>query len=148
LEVACRIGQVSNRGKPIGALFVLGDSERVLEGAKQLIPNPFHGHEATDRMLNNRKVQDALVELAKIDGAIVCRGDGFVRTAGAFLSVTEEREVDVPPGLGTRHVTGAAISARTDATAVVVSSTDGNVRVFAGGKLVLQLDPTVTSAPL
>jgi DNA integrity scanning protein DisA with diadenylate cyclase activity len=147
LEVACRIGQVSSGGKQIGALFVLGDSDGVLEGVKQLIPNPFQGHEGADRMLTNAKVQDVLVELAKIDGAVVFRGDGFIRTAGAFLAVSESK-VEVPPGLGTRHVTGAAISARTDATAVVVSSTDGNVRAFAGGKLVLQLDPRVTPAPL
>ncbi len=147
LEVAFRIGQVSSRGKPIGALLVLGDSDRVLEGAKQLIPNPFHGHEGADRMLTNPKVQDALIELAKIDGAVVFRGDGFIRTAGVFLAVSES-EVEVPAGLGTRHVTGAAISARTDATAVVVSSTDGNLRAFSGGELVLQLDPRVTPAPL
>jgi DNA integrity scanning protein DisA with diadenylate cyclase activity len=147
LEVACRIGQVSSRGKQIGALIVLGDSDRVLEGARQLIPNPFQGHEMADRMLTNTTVQDALIELAKIDGAVVIRGDGFIRTAGAFLTVSASK-VEVPAGLGARHATGAAISARTDATAVVVSSTDGNVRAFAGGQLVLQLDPRVTPMPL
>jgi diadenylate cyclase len=147
LEVARRIGQVSRRGKRIGALFVLGDSDRVLEGSKQLIPNPFHGHEDADRMVSNPKVGNTLIELAKLDGATVFRGDGFIRTAGVFLAASES-QVEVQRGLGTRHVTGAAVSARTEATAIVVSSTDGHVRAFAGGKLVLQLDPEATLAPL
>jgi hypothetical protein len=33
---------------------------------------------------------------------------------------------------------------RTSATAVVVSATDGNVRVFSGGVLVLKMDPEVS----
>ncbi len=147
LEVAWRIGQVSSRGKPLGALLILGDSDRVLEGSKQLIPNPFHGHEDANRMVSSPKVQNALIELAKLDGATVMRGDGFIRTAGVFLAAAESGG-EVQPGLGTRHVTAAAVSARTDATAIVVSSTDGNVRAYAGGELVLLLDPQATPAPL
>jgi hypothetical protein len=32
---------------------------------------------------------------------------------------------------------------RTTATAVVASATDGQVRAFSGGKLVLQVDPEI-----
>jgi len=42
----------------------------------------------------------------------------------------------------------AGVTARTHATAIVVSATDGNVRVFSGGKLVMQLDPDVPYGPI
>jgi diadenylate cyclase len=46
-------------------------------------------------------------------------------------------------GLGARHAAAAAVTMRTTATAIVVSATDGNVRAFSGGKMVLQVDPDV-----
>ena len=86
--------------------------------------------------------QNALVELSKLDGAFVLRGDGFIQTAGAFLA-TFDVEVKIPPGFGARHLAAAAVTKRTAATAIVVSSTDGHVRAFSGGNMVLQLDPNV-----
>jgi DNA integrity scanning protein DisA with diadenylate cyclase activity len=140
LGVACRIGRITRMGRHLGALFVLGDSEKVLERSRQLILNPFEGHEETTRTLMNPDTHEMLVELAKLDGAFVLRGDGFIRTAGTFLAAPTTA-VDVPRGLGARHLTAAAVTARTNATAVVVSSTDGDVRVFSHGELVLQMDP-------
>ncbi len=118
-----------------------------MEGATQLILNPFQGHEDADRMLTNTSIHEMLLELAKLDGAFIVRGDGFIRTAGAFLAASET-DIEVPAGLGSRHFTAAAVTARTNATAVVVSSTDGYVRVFSSGQLVLQMDPDVPLAPL
>jgi diadenylate cyclase len=43
--------------------------------------------------------------------------------------------------LGARHAAAAAATMRSKATAVVVSATDGNVRAFSGGRMVLQIDP-------
>lgn len=63
-------------------------------------------------------------------------------TAGTFLA-SFDAKVEIPPGFGTRHLAAAAVTKRTSATAVVVSATDGNVRAFSGGKMVLQLDPDV-----
>lgn len=142
LQVGAEIGKAARRGRPRGALIVLGDSEKVLQGAKQLILNPFHGHDDANRMLTNTSVHGMMLELAKLDGAFVVRGDGYIRTAGAFLS-TADAEVEIPQGLGTRHFSAAAVTARTDSTAVVVSSTDGHIRVFSGGVLVLEMDPDV-----
>ena len=94
-------------------------------------------------MVTNSGMRDTIVELAKLDGAFIIRGDGLVRTASAYLEWAEH-DVEVPPGLGARHVAAAAVTARTDATAVVVSKTDGHIRVFADGKLVTQMDPDLT----
>ena len=142
IAVACKIGQIARSGKNIGMIIMLGDSVEVLKGSKQLIPNPFQGHDDADRRLTNSDTQHALIELSKLDGAFVLRGDGFIQTAGTFLA-TFDVEVEIPPGFGARHLAAAAVTKRTSATAIVVSATDGNVRTFSGGNMVLQLDPNV-----
>lgn len=147
VTVACKIGRAARRGKGLGTIFTLGDSVEVLEGSRQLIPNPFYGHDESLRRLPNPDIHDSLVELAKLDGAFVVRGDGFIQTAGVFLA-SPETQVELPAGFGARHVAAAAVTKRTDATAVVISATDGNVRIFSDGKLVLQIDPTVAHGPI
>lgn len=53
----------------IGAIFMLGYTAQVLEGAKQLVPNPFYGHKKELRQITNPAIHDALVVFAKLDGA-------------------------------------------------------------------------------
>ena len=148
LAVACRIGRVVRRGSErIGAIFILGDSLNVLKESRQLVPNPFHGHDDRLRRITNPDIHDALVEFSKLDGAFVVRGDGFIQSAGVFLA-TADAEMQLPTGLGARHIAAAAATARTAATAVVVSATDGNVRAFSDGRMVLQMDPDVPYGPV
>ncbi len=142
VTVACKISRVARRGNRVGAIFMLGDSISVLKGSKQLVPNPFHGHGKADRMLTDPNIHDALVELSKLDGAFVLRGDGFIQAAGVFLT-SPSIETKLVSGLGARHAAAAATTMRTNATAVVVSATDGQVRLFSGGSLVLQIDPEI-----
>ena len=146
IAVACKVGRAAQRGTRIGAIFMLGDSLKVLEGSRQLIPNPFEGHDEATRTLTNAETHDALVELSKLDGAFVVRGDGFIQTGGAFLAAPDV-DVELPGGLGARHVAAAAVTGRTAATAIVVSATDGNVRIFSGGRMVLRMDPAVKHGP-
>ena len=112
-----------------------------------LIPNPFKGHEDALRRLTSPAIQDTLIELAKLDGAFVVRGDGFIQSAAVFLA-TGNCELHVPAGLGAKHTAAAAVTARCGAIAIVVSATDGNVRVFSNGKMVMQLDPDVPRGPI
>ena len=126
---------------------MLGDSVRVLKDSKQLILNPFQGHDEASRRLTNPDIHDAIVELAKLDGAFVIRGDGLIQTAGTFLT-SPKIKIILPAGLGARHVAAAAVTKRTTSTAVVVSATDGNVRAFSGGAMVLHIDPEVPYAPI
>ncbi len=142
ISVAGKIGQIARSGKNIGAIIMLGDSVEVLKGSRQLIPNPFQGHDDAHRRLTSSDTQNALVELSKLDGAFVLRGDGYIQSAGTFLA-TFDNEVEIPPGFGARHLAAAAVTKRTAATAIVVSATDGNVRAFSGGAMVLQLDPNL-----
>jgi DNA integrity scanning protein DisA with diadenylate cyclase activity len=147
IAIACKIGRAARRGKRLGAIFMLGDSVRVLKDSKQLIPNPFQGHDEASRRLTNPDIHDAIVELAKLDGAFVIRGDGLIQTAGTFLT-SPKIKIVLPAGLGARHVAAAAVTKRTTSTAVVVSATDGNVRVFSGGAKVLHIDPEVPYGPI
>ncbi|MFH2219039.1 MAG: diadenylate cyclase [Pseudomonadota bacterium] len=147
IAIACKIGRAARRGKRLGAIFMLGDSVRVLENSKQLIPNPFQGHDEASRRLTNTDIHDAIVELAKLDGAFIVRGDGLIQTAGTFLA-SPEIEVVLPAGLGARHLSAAAVTQRTTSTAIVVSATDGNVRVFSGGAMVLHIDPEIPYSPI
>jgi diadenylate cyclase len=147
IAIACKIGRTARRGKRLGTIFMLGDSVRVLKDSKQLIPNPFQGHDEASRRLTKPAIHDAIVELAKLDGAFVIRGDGFIQTSGTFLS-SPKVEIAIPSGLGARHVAAAAVTKRTNSTAVVVSATDGNVRVFSGGAMVLHIDPEVPYGPM
>lgn len=147
INIASKIGRAARRGKRVGAILMLGDSLKVMEGGQQLIPNPFKGHEEDLRRITNPAIHDTLIELAKLDGAFVIRGDGFIQSAAVFLAAGEG-ELQMPAGLGARHAAAAAVTSRTRATAVVVSATDGNVRVFADGKLVMQLDPGVPHGPI
>jgi DNA integrity scanning protein DisA with diadenylate cyclase activity len=146
ITVSCKIGQAARRGKRIGAIFMLGDSLKVLEDSEQLIPNPFQGHDESTRQLTNPDIHEALVELSKLDGAFVVRGDGLIQTAGAFLT-SPHAEIDLPAGLGARHTAAAAVTKRTAATAVVVSATDGRVRAYSRGRLVLKMDPDISPVP-
>jgi len=147
LHLACRIGTAAHGGQHMGALLTIGDSDEVLEGSRQLVLNPLQGHDDAERMLLDPATHEMLVELAKLDGAFVIRGDGLVRTAGTFLAASGI-DVEVPRGLGARHVAAAAVTARTRACAIAISATDSSVRVFSGGRIVLEMDPRMALAEL
>ena len=79
-------------------------------------------------------MRHALHAFAVLDGAFIVREDGVVVAAGRYLNFDEEKELDVPLGLGARHMAAAGISRDTEAIAIVVSQTSGSVRVFRRGK--------------
>ncbi|MEA1947371.1 MAG: diadenylate cyclase [Thermodesulfobacteriota bacterium] len=147
VAVACKIGRASRGGKNLGAIIMLGDSLKVLEDSKQLIPNPFQGHDEAGRRITNPDTHTAIVELSKLDGAFIVRGDGLIQTAGTFL-ISHEVDIVLPAGLGARHLAAAAATKHTAATAIVVSATDGHVRAFSGGTMVMHLDPEAPYGPI
>ncbi|MGD2067761.1 MAG: diadenylate cyclase [Gemmatimonadota bacterium] len=141
MRAACHIARIAVR-KDTGAILVLGDSEKVLDGSRPLIPNPFEHTPESSRKLGSPEAEDVLVELAKLDGAFVVRGDGLIRTAGTLLAASGA-DVELPQGLGSRHAAAAGVTARTAATALVVSATDGRIRVFKDGRMVMKTDADV-----
>jgi diadenylate cyclase len=141
IDLAISIGVEGWEGRPVGALFVVGDSNTVMEKSRQLTLNPFQGYSEDERNIMNPDVRHALHAFAVLDGAFIVREDGVVVAAGRYLNFDEEKDVDVPLGLGARHMAAAGISRDTEAIAIVVSQTSGSVRVFRRGKAALELAP-------
>jgi DNA integrity scanning protein DisA with diadenylate cyclase activity len=142
IDLAVTVGVEGWEGRPVGALFVVGDSSAVMENSRPLSLNPFQGYSEDERNLMNPEVRHALRAFAVLDGAFVLREDGVVLAAGRYLNF-EEKDVRVPLGLGARHMAAAGISRDTDAIAIVVSQTSGAVRVFRHGRAVLELAPRI-----
>jgi DNA integrity scanning protein DisA with diadenylate cyclase activity len=143
IDLAVSIGVEGWEGRPIGALFVVGDSNKIMEKSRQLTLNPFQGYSEDEKNIMNPDVRHALHAFAVLDGAFIVREDGVVVAAGRYLNFDEEEEVEVPLGLGARHMAAAGISRDSEAIAIVVSQTSGSVRVFKGGKVALELAPRV-----
>jgi DNA integrity scanning protein DisA with diadenylate cyclase activity len=141
IELAVSIGVEGWEGRPVGALFVVGDSNTVMEKSRQLTLNPFQGYSEDEKNIMNPEVRHALHAFAVLDGAFIVREDGVVVAAGRYLNFDDEQELDVPLGLGARHMAAAGISRDSDAIAIVVSQTSGSVRVFRKGKAALELAP-------
>ena len=141
IDLAVSIGVEGWEGRPVGALFVVGDSNTVMEKSRQLTLNPFQGYSEDEKNIMNPDVRHALHAFAVLDGAFIVREDGVVVAAGRYLNFDEEKDLDVPLGLGARHMAAAGISRDTEAIAIVVSQTSGSVRVFRRGKAALELAP-------
>ncbi|HXI59765.1 MAG TPA: diadenylate cyclase [Polyangia bacterium] len=143
LDLAVSIGVEGWEGRPVGALFVVGDSNTVMEKSRQLTLNPFQGYSEDEKNIMNPDVRHSLHAFAVLDGAFVVREDGVVVAAGRYLNFDEDKDVDVPLGLGARHMAAAGISRDSEAIAIVVSQTSGSVRVFRHGRAALELAPRV-----
>ena len=142
IDLAVTIGVEGWEGRPVGALFVIGDSNKVMEQSRPLSLNPFQGYSEDERNLMSPEVRRALRAFAVLDGAFVLREDGVVLAAGRSVNC-DEKDVRVPLGLGARHMAAAGVSRDTDAIAIVVSQTSGAVRVFRHGRAVLELAPRI-----
>ena len=146
LTLATQLAVEGREGRPVGTLFVLGDSDRVLAQSRSLVLNPFHGYPEAERSILDPALGETIKEFSALDGAFVVRGDGVVLTAGTQL--VPAVQVSLPGGLGTRHAAAAAITASTDAVAVCVSQSTGTVSVFKSGQLVTDLDRAAGSSRL
>ncbi|MEW6439934.1 MAG: diadenylate cyclase [bacterium] len=140
LTVAMEVAREGREGSSVGALFVVGDSQKVLEASKAMIMNPFHGYPEDQRRITDPSLIETVKEICQIDGGFIIRSDGVILSAGRYIDTTA-KGVQVPRGLGARHMAAAAISKSTDAIAVAVSASTRTVRVFRKGKIVLETKP-------
>lgn len=74
-----------------------------------------------------------------MDGAFIVDESGVVVAACRYLD-TSSKEVDLPFGLGSRHLAAASISKESNAIAIVVSES-AVVRVFSEGHLQAEILP-------
>lgn len=139
LEIAASLANEGREGKPVGAIFVMGDTPRVIASSEQLVLNPFKGYPEESRNILDPALEETVKEFSTIDGAFLIREDGVIEAAGAYLR-TGAATVELPHGLGARHKSAAAITVITRAVAITVSESTGNVTVFRGGKILIEID--------
>ena len=124
----------------MGALFVIGDSERVLANSRVMTFDPFRGYSEREKNICNPDIREGVKEVALMDGAFVIQHDGVILSGCRYLTA-EVKGLTLPKGLGARHVAAASITKGTQAVAVAVSETSGTVRAFKRGEIVMRIDP-------
>ena len=139
LDLAINIGQEGREGEPVGTLFVIGDSRRVLHHSRSMTFDPFRGYSDKEKNICNPDVHEGVKEVSLMDGAFIIREDGVILSGGRYISASV-RGLTLPKGLGARHVAAAAITKTTRAIALAISESTGTVRVFKQGKIILQIN--------
>jgi diadenylate cyclase len=139
IGLAVEIAREGREGKRVGTLFMLGDENAVLARSRSLILDPLLGHPESARQINNLNLRGTIKELAQLDGGFVVSHAGIVLSACRYLDAIAA-EVEVPLGLGSRHIAAANMSAVTKAVGIVVSESSV-VRIFCHGQLVGEIIP-------
>ena len=133
LTLAGELGVEGREGRPVGTLFVLGDSDRVLAQSHQLVINPFQGYPENERNILDPRLEETIKEFSAIDGAFIVRGDGVILAAGRYLAPRGKLDPALPHGLGTRHEAAASITATTGAICTLHLPVDGDRLHLQGG---------------
>jgi len=146
VDIALEVGALGREGKPVGTIFVVGDSDRVLKSSHQAVFNAFKGYPKKERMIGLHEVVESLKELAKLDGAIVISEDGIVEAAGRHLDTGSaiSKRLRQFRGLGARHRAAIGITRKTKAVSIVVSESTGKITIFEKGRTVSTLEPLIT----
>lgn len=140
VDMAVEIGREGREGKPVGTLFVVGDSRKVMASSHAAGFDPVRGYNRKERTLDDPRVREGIKEVAQLDGAIVVSADGIVEAAARYLDASASN-ITLSKGLGARHWAAAAITKKTKAVSVAVSESNGTVRIFQNGEVVLRIEP-------
>jgi DNA integrity scanning protein DisA with diadenylate cyclase activity len=139
VELALEIAREGREGRRIGTLFTLGEADAVLAASRPLILDPLAAHAPQRTHITDADLRGTIKELAQLDGAFVISDSGTVLAACRYLDASVE-QIELPLGLGSRHLAAASISQRLGAIAIVVSES-GVVRVFHRGEIEATLIP-------
>jgi diadenylate cyclase len=139
IGLAVEIAREGREGRRIGTLFTLGDEDAVLAKSRSLILNPLEGHPESTRHIGDPNLRGTIKELAQLDGAFVVSSTGVVIAACRYLDAAAS-PIEVPLGLGSRHIAAAHISSATRAIGIVVSESSV-VRLFCHGQLIGEIVP-------
>jgi len=140
VDLAVEIGREGREGKPVGTIFVVGDTRKVLASSRPAGFDPVRGYSRKERNLNDPRVREGIKEIAQMDGAIIVSADGTVEATCRYVD-SPAASVTLSKGLGSRHWAAAAISRATKAVAVTVSQSNGTVRIFQNGEVMLRIEP-------
>ena len=140
VDLAVEIGREGREGKPVGTMFVVGDTRKVMACSRPVGFDPVRGYSRKDRSLADARVREGIKEIAQMDGAIIVSADGTVEAACRYIDAPAHT-ITLSKGLGSRHWAAAAISRSTKAVAVTVSQSNGTVRIFQNGEVILRIEP-------
>jgi len=139
IMLAIEIGREGREGRKIGTMFIIADHKEVLKRSRCLILDPLANHPEEARHIENPNLRETIKELAQLDGAFVISDNGVFISATRYIDASS-RDIDLPLGLGSRHMAAASISKETKAVAVVVSESS-IVRVFDDGEMISEIIP-------
>jgi len=139
LTLALELAQEGREGKPVGALFVIGDYREVQKYCVEGRINPFKGYTEKERNILDDSMRETVKEMAKLDGAFVIKGNGVIVSGGTTLRPALAGE-ELPQGLGARHSAAAAITASTKSISVSLSESTGTVRVWRLGAMITEIE--------
>jgi DNA integrity scanning protein DisA with diadenylate cyclase activity len=139
--LAIEIAREGREGRKVGTLFVISDSENVLKHSRPLILDPLFGHPDERKYIDDPNMRETIKELALLDGAFVVSDDGICLSACRYIETSVE-DIELPLGLGSRHMAAASVTKRTRSVAVVVSES-AIVRVFSRGEIISRIIPEI-----
>lgn len=139
IVIAVEIAREGREGRKVGTMFIVGDSTETLRRSRCLILDPLLGHPDADKRIDSGDMRETIKELAQLDGAFIISEDGVALSAARYID-SSSAGINLPLGLGSRHMAGASISLHTSAVAVVVSESSV-VRVFDDGEIVSEIIP-------
>src|SRR5439155_13923024 len=128
VELALEIAREGREGRRIGTLFTLGNAEAVLAASRPLILDPLAAHAPARTHITDPNLRGTIKELAQLDGAFVISDTGTVVAACRYLDASVE-QIDLPLGLGSRHLAAASISQRLGTIAIETPNQYLTIRV-------------------
>ncbi|MFO8109780.1 MAG: DNA integrity scanning protein DisA nucleotide-binding domain protein [Thermoplasmata archaeon] len=141
IEAVFKLGTVVIRegkeGTPAGALFIIGDTNRVIRQTREVVRNPLEGCHVGEFNIKDKDNWNTLKEYSMMDGAMLLDEHGNPIAAGRYVLFDGDGKYMVDEGLGGRHLAAAAISVYTRAISMAVSS-EGTIRVYKDGKKVFK----------
>jgi diadenylate cyclase len=139
LRLALELAYEGREGKPVGALFVIGDHKEVEKYSAPGRINPFKGYTERERNILDESLDESVKEIAKLDGAYIIKGNGVIVAACVNLrpAMAGER---LAQGLGARHAAASSITASTRSVAITLSESTGDVRVWRRGSMITEIE--------
>jgi DNA integrity scanning protein DisA with diadenylate cyclase activity len=152
LDILIGLSLKGYEGKPIGAIYLIGDVEGVKRNSSQMIINPFKGWNKVNIM--DPEQQPTFEAFTQLDGAILIDTRGFARSAGIMIHVKNQDPdhfgiVQGPlsvKGRGTRWRASKFITSVTGTTALTLSHS-GDIAIFQRGKEIGRLQRKIRRIP-
>lgn len=139
LRLALELAHEGREGKPVGAIFVLGDHKDVDKYYAEGRINPFKGYAEKERNILDEMIGESVKEIAKLDGAFIIKGNGVIVEACAVIRAAMTGESQ-PQGWGARQIAAAAITGCTKSIAITLSQSTGAVRIWRRGALITEIE--------